>query len=97
MFSLNYIVLPSFLSNKFSFLNHYLDVQFGGFIGNIGGGLEIIYWIPLGFIIIILFKNSIELLEHLKYNKAYLIFNSVLLLYSLGYMNKVSEFLYFNF
>ena len=99
MFSLDYIVLPNinFLQNKLTFLNQYINIQYGGFITNIQGGYHTVYWLVLAFIMTILCKNSIELLTKFKTNKKYLVISFFLLSYTLGEMNSISEFLYFNF
>jgi D-alanyl-lipoteichoic acid acyltransferase DltB (MBOAT superfamily) len=99
MFSLDNIVLPniSFLSSKLTFLNQYLSIQYGGFVASINGSNDTIYYLALSFIIILLFNNSTGLATKFKTNKSYLIFSMFLLLYALGEMNSISEFLYFNF
>ena len=50
-----------------------------------------------GFCVLLLFKNSIELLRTFKKNIFYMFFTFVLLIISLVQLNRVSEFLYFNF
>jgi len=97
MFSLNYVVFPSFLSNKLLFIDQYFNIQYGGFITNIKGGLDTVYWVLIGFVFTLLFKNSMELMAGFKTNKIYLTFNLFLIFYALGEMNAISEFLYFNF
>jgi len=98
MFSLNNIVLPKYLSSKLNFLSAY-GVQFGDFAGNItfGTGTEIIFWIIFGFILILLFKNS---MNHLKNFKASLL-NALLFVFlftiSFYKLSGYSEFLYFRF
>lgn len=97
MFSLDNIVLPTALKNKLSFLSSY-GVEFGGFIDHIGANKFIILWFIFVFILIIFFKNSIQLLKNIKNNNKYIIFIAFLLYYSLISMISVkSEFLYFNF
>jgi len=44
MFSLDYIVLPSFLLTKINFLEVY-GVQFGGFFENIGSDINTVVWL----------------------------------------------------
>jgi len=85
------------LSSKLIFLEQYFNIQYGGFVANISGGLDTIYWLVFTFIIILLCKNSIELTSKFKTNTIHLFAYLLLLFYALGEMNSISEFLYFNF
>jgi alginate O-acetyltransferase complex protein AlgI len=96
MFSLDYIVLPTFLSSKLYLLKEY-GVQFGGFVKNINGGIDTLLWLLGAFILILLFKNSIEKSEKFKFNKVTLILASISFISGVLSLSKVSEFLYFNF
>jgi len=78
------------------FLND-LGVKFGGFVTNIGGDYFTPLWIFSGFILVLLFKNSMERANKFKTNIWYLLAHIILLFTSLQSLNKVSEFLYFNF
>ncbi len=96
MFNLDNIVLPNFLSSKLSFLNNY-GIEFGGFATNLSAGIDLIVWLLIGFIFILVFKNSMEFKEVFKLNIKYLIFNIFILLISVLYLGNYTEFLYFNF
>jgi len=101
MFSLDNVVLPEKLSAKLSFLNNY-GIEFGVWATDIKGGNWTAIWIIFGFILILLFKNSIEKLNtyQLNYKSIYFpVITGFLLFVSLKTMSVVSdsEFLYFNF
>ena len=96
MFSLDNMVFPTMLQDRLSFLNSY-GVQFGRFTQNIDATFEIIFWLFGGFISILLFKNSIERLNNFKLTYKNILFTSSLFTIGILSLNKVSEFLYFNF
>ena len=107
MFSLNNIVLPDKLENKLSFLSNY-GIEFGWWAKDIGGNDWTAIWLIVGFILVLMFKNSTQKLDIFKmdYRSSLL---SVIAFISSGFLsavalvggvtslNKVSEFLYFNF
>ena len=98
MFSLDNVVLPNFLEARLSFLKKY-DVDFNNWIGNIepNGITAIAPYFLLAFILVLFFKNSMEKWKdfELNYKTLFLAF----FCFSMGILslNKVSEFLYFNF
>ena len=96
MFSIDNIVLPNFLSSKFDFLTSYGFV-FGEFTEHIKADKDIIMWLLVGFIITLLFKNSMQLMRDFKptiLNVIIFILTFTIAFYKLsGY----SEFLYFRF
>jgi hypothetical protein len=96
MFSLDNLVLPGLLSSKLTFLNQY-GVEFGGFLGNIKGDYFTPIWLIAGFILILVFKNSMQKLENFKFNYSTAVFAGILFISGVLSLNKVSEFLYFNF
>ena len=96
MFSLDNVVLPKVLEAKLIFLKNY-SVDFGYFGIDIGAKLDSILWLLTAFILILLFKSSAEQLERFKLNYSTAIFTGILLLAGIISLNKVSEFLYFNF
>jgi D-alanyl-lipoteichoic acid acyltransferase DltB (MBOAT superfamily) len=107
MFSLNNIVLPDKLENKLSFLSNY-GIEFGWWANDIGGNDWTAIWLIVGFVLVLVFKNSVQKLEILKMNykasvlSAISFFGSCLLcsialVGGVTSLNKVSEFLYFNF
>jgi alginate O-acetyltransferase complex protein AlgI len=96
MFGLGGIVFPSALKFKLSFLSEF-GVEFGGFIGHIGGHFFTPIWLIISFALILAFKNSTQRLEVFRSNYSYLLFNILLLLVSYLYLGQYTEFLYFNF
>ena len=95
MFGLSGIVFPSFLEAKFCFLKP-LRVDFGGSIDKVGDKNTFLF-ILFGFILVLVFKNSIEILKQLKFETKTAIFCSIVFTYSIFSLNNISEFLYFNF
>ena len=96
MIGLDGIVLPSALNLKFAFLSDF-GVEFGGFIGHIGGNYSTPIFLLAGIIIPLAFKNSTQKLNDLKMNFLQLLFNIFLLSMSFIYLGQYTEFLYFNF
>ena len=96
MFSLDNIILPSMLENRLSFLTDF-GIYFGGFVENIQGDYYTPVWIFFGFILVLFFRNSIQLLNHFKTSFGFLVYTIIILLIALGGLNEFSEFLYFNF
>ena len=96
MFSLDNIVFPTMLQSRLSFLTDY-GVKFDRFTQNINATPEIIFWLLGGFLSILLFRNSIERLKSFKLGYSNAIFTSTIFTVALLSLNKVSEFLYFNF
>ena len=95
MFGLSGIAFPSFLEAKFCFLKP-LGVDFGGSIDKVGDKNTFLF-ILFGFILVLVFKNSIEILKQLKFETKTAIFCSIVFTYSIFSLNNISEFLYFNF
>ncbi len=93
----NGISLPVILTSKLSALEHFEYIEFGGFLKNIGGDWGTFLLLPLTLIIVLFFKNSVELKKKFKPNLSYAIFGSFLTVLSVLSINKISEFLYFNF
>jgi len=96
MFSLDYVVLPNFLASKLSILSQY-GIEFGGFTAHLSAGLDLVVWLLLGLIFVLLFKNAPEKIKTFEINYKTSFFTSILFIYSILSMYKVSEFLYFNF
>ena len=97
MFSLNNIVLPNFLASKLASLSKY-GIEFGALATNLSAaGKDLIIWLLIGFILILVFKNSMDKLKLFKpsaINSFVFIMAFTISLYKLsGY----SEFLYFRF
>ena len=96
MFSLDNIVLSESWSRGLSFLRPY-GIHFGEFLQNVSGGKHTLAWILLGFILILIFKNSMQRLKDFQLNFKTLLFAVILFTSSILSLSKVSEFLYFNF
>ena len=95
MFNFNNIVLSEKLAIKLSILLQY-GVSFDNIsvIVNVGKALP---WIVISFVIVLYFKNSIEIQNKFKANLFYFIGILLLTITALGKLNEFSEFLYFNF
>lgn len=95
MFGLSGIVLPNFLEAKLGFLTKY-GVGFNNFIEKVGDKNTFLF-IIIGFILVLVFKNSIKKLEQLKFNFKNIILSTTIFVWAILSLNKISEFLYFNF
>lgn len=96
MVNFNNIVLPTSLENKLSIFNNY-NLNFGTWLGEVKGDIYTLLWILGALIILLLFQNSIEKLKKFKLSFSTLLLSIVAFSISLLSLNKVSEFLYFNF
>lgn len=96
MFGVGGIILPNFLASKLGFLSQ-LGIEFGGFVANIKGDIFTPIWIFVFFFIVLIPKNSVELLKDFKPNYLSAIYSAILFVIAVLSLNKVSEFLYFNF
>ncbi|MCT7495996.1 MBOAT family protein, partial [Aliarcobacter cryaerophilus] len=96
MFSLDNVVLPE---KYFKFLAEYNDIyfKFGTVYDNILGKDKTTIFIIIGFILIIFFKNSMEKMITFKPSYFNLLLTVTFIIYSMFQLNKISEFLYFNF
>jgi len=92
MFSLDNVVLPQFLESKLGFLTTY-NVEFGFFYWY----MESIIWIPMAFLLVLFFKNSLQKLDTFRLNIKTALFTGFVLSAGILSMSRVSEFLYFNF
>ena len=96
MFSLDNVVFHPMFQSKLGFLSQY-GITFGGMFENIQASREIIVWLFFAFILVLFFKNSMEKRDSFKpnYKLAFLI--AFCFIFGILSLNKVSEFLYFNF
>jgi len=96
MLGLNGIILPDRLADKFAFLNNF-GVKFGVYLEHIDGN----GFVPLMVLLVLLhalfFKNSQELIKSVKPTTVIAFYIGLLLAASLLSLNKVNEFIYFNF
>lgn len=93
MVGMNGFSLPEEFKN-YSFFNGLTDFYVFPFGESI---TQTVGLILAGLLIVFLAKNSLELKESLKPNWTYAIYTSILIIYSVFQLQKVSEFLYFNF
>ncbi len=96
MFSVENIMLPEKLAGKLASLGQY-GVTFGDWTKNIMGSTETFVWIFVGFIMVLLFRNSTEKIKSFELNGKTAIIASIAFVAAILSLNKVSEFLYFNF
>ena len=96
MFSLDNVVLPE---KYFKFLAEYNDIyfRFGAVYEDILGKDNTTTFIIGAFLVVLLFKNSMEYIKKFKTNYLNLILAFGFIVYSIFQLNKISEFLYFNF
>ena len=96
MVGFNGIVIAEKYNNIFSFLANY-GIKFNEVTIHIEGGNKSLCWILFTILFILIFKNSMDLWQKFKFNYRTLFLTLILLVYSILSLNKVSEFLYFNF
>jgi len=96
MFGFSGIVFSDKYAIKLSFLNDY-GIQFGEWLSNMDGNKSF-SWIFISLLVVLICKNSMEIMNNnFKPNRWYFIYAVILFLYTTSILNKVSEFLYFNF
>jgi D-alanyl-lipoteichoic acid acyltransferase DltB (MBOAT superfamily) len=88
-------IFSYWLLKKFPTLEEYLT--FGKHFENIEDGNDIALWLIIGFVVILLFKNSGHYLNHFKPTTFNLLIFLVLSISAILHLTHVSEFLYFNF
>ena len=96
MFSLDNVVIHQMFQSKLGFLSQY-GISFGGMFENILGSREIIVWLFFAFILVLFFKNSMEKRDSFKPNYKLAFLTAFCFVFGILSLNKVSEFLYFNF
>ncbi len=98
MFGFSEIVLPNMLNTQLNFLTNF-GINFGGWVSNIDndGGKTLISWLLVGFILVVLFNNSMQKRDSFQLNYKTAFFTTICFTFSVLSLNKVSEFLYFNF
>ncbi|MGJ0312874.1 MBOAT family protein, partial [Aliarcobacter cryaerophilus] len=96
MFSLDNVVLPE---KYFKFLAEYNEVyfRFGTVYDNILGKDKTTIFIITALFLVLIFKNSMEKMIKFKPNFLNLLLTFMFIIYSIFQLNKISEFLYFNF
>jgi hypothetical protein len=97
MFSLDNVVLPQPLEGRLGFLTD-LGIEFGNLYGGIlGTTIVTTIWLISGFIIILFLKNSTQIIYPKMPNKKIALYYAAVLICGIFSLNKMSEFLYFNF
>ena len=94
LFGFNGVVWPDFMKALLSLGNEY---NFGVWLEKTDGNFQTIYWLIAVMLIAFLAKNSIELAEKFKTNWLTAICTGAMFAVVIFNMNKVREFLYFNF
>jgi len=89
------LVLPAALESKLTFLKQY-GVEFGSWISGVKGDPYTMLWLVSGFILVVGFKNSMQLRSSFKPNIFYMI-TTILFFLSIFILYRKSEFIYFNF
>ncbi|MDD2896226.1 MAG: MBOAT family protein [Aliarcobacter sp.] len=96
MIGLNGVVISDKLSNKLAFLVDY-GITFDVVTKHIHSGNKSLTWLLVGIFFILFFKNSMEKRDSFNLNYKNLFLAFICFVYSILCLNKISEFLYFNF
>lgn len=96
MVGLSEVVIAEKYRHNFSFLTKY-GIIFDEVTVHIGDGSKSLIWIICSIIFILFLKNSMEQWNNFKLNYKTLFLTLLCFIIALLFMNKVSEFLYFNF
>ena len=96
MFGFSGVALPHVLAGKLAFLQAY-GVEFGMFMSHVKGSNITLVYLVLAFILVLGLKNSAYYLENFKPTKGFAFVSALLFAWGFFSLNKVSEFLYFNF
>ena len=93
----NGLILPQALHDKLSFLNT-LGFKFGDWIIHLDySGKTICLYLFCSLILILSTKNSSSFIANMRLSYKTLLIACILFAGSIGSLNKISEFLYFNF
>jgi alginate O-acetyltransferase complex protein AlgI len=95
MVGMSGIELSTKYAEKLAYLGDY-GVTFGHWLHNIDGNKSGT-WILIALLVVLIAKNSIERINTFKFNYKTVLFSAFLFIYGVLSLNKVSEFLYFNF
>jgi hypothetical protein len=96
MFSLDNVVLSEKIGINLIFLSNY-GIEFSRVTEHIGDGSKVLNWLVVGFIFILIFKNSMDKLKLFKPNLYNSLFMITIFILSILMLSRKSEFLYFNF
>ncbi len=90
------LLLPAALESKLSFLKSY-GVEFGSYLQAIGAGKTALLYLFISFLVVVLAKNSTQLIFETRVGTLKMVYASILFTVSALSLNRVSEFIYFNF
>ncbi|BDY13582.1 MBOAT family O-acyltransferase [Hydrogenimonas cancrithermarum] len=90
------LILPAALLGKLHFLNSF-GVKFGAYLDAVGAGAEEILKMVVMLAVVLFAKNSIQLTFESNISYAKMFYSAILFIVSVLSMNKISEFIYFNF
>ena len=96
MFSLDNTTIKEITSNKLNLLSEY-SIQFEEIMKITHNSPNAINWIILSFVLVLVFKNSIQKIDDFKLNYKNALFTSVIFTMSILSLSGESEFLYFRF
>jgi D-alanyl-lipoteichoic acid acyltransferase DltB (MBOAT superfamily) len=96
MFGMSGIILPIGLSSKLSFLTPY-GITFGDYWFDIGGSIWMVLYLLAGFILIFKKNSQTLVFQSFQQTTRFALITAFLFVIALMDMNKISEFLYFNF
>ncbi|MDQ1341383.1 MAG: alginate O-acetyltransferase complex protein AlgI [Campylobacterota bacterium] len=96
MIGLNGIIFPEKYAKYFTSVSDSM-LQFGNVYEHINGNDKTTLYIILGFIITLVFKNSMQKLRCFEPTRFNLFYTLMVFLSAVSMMSQVSEFLYFNF
>ena len=89
------IVLPAALEQKLGFLK-VTGIEFGSYLGNLHTGMSVFAYLAVAFTVVLIAKNSTQLMNS-KVGYAKTVYASLLFLTCTLTLDRVSEFIYFNF
>ncbi len=96
MIGMNGVMLPEKFEKHFTYLPNEA-IEFGTVFEHINGKEQTILYILFGFMITLIFKNSMQYWKNFQSTRTNLTLTILLYLTAISMMNQASEFLYFNF
>lgn len=97
MVSVDQIYFPAVLSGKLHFMENYGINFSNAWAKQIGADFVSFIWLIIGLVLVLFFKNSNEMAHNFKVSYRTVWFSAIAFVVSILSLNKVSEFLYFNF
>ncbi len=90
------LVLPTPLESKLSFLKQWGVAFGGGWLEEVKRDPKIAIWLILGFLLVLTFKNSMQIRDRFRPSLSYMV-ATILLFLTIFMLYRKSEFIYFNF